>query len=52
MLTVRDLTIDVPRRRVMLAGSEVKLSQGVRALALLAQHPGRILTHQQLLREV
>ena len=27
VLTVRDLTMDVPRRRVTLAGSEVKLSR-------------------------
>ena len=53
VLTVRDLTIDVPRRRVLLAGREVKLSRKEFALLrLLAQHPGRILTHQQLLREV
>ena len=53
VLTAGDLTIDVPRRRVELAGREIKLSRKEFALLrLLAQHPGRILTHQQLLREV
>jgi two-component system KDP operon response regulator KdpE len=53
VLTVGDLTIDVPRRRVHVAGSEVKLSRKEFALLrMLAQSPGRILTHQQLLREV
>jgi two-component system KDP operon response regulator KdpE len=53
VLTVGDLRIDIPRRRVQLAGNEVRLSRKEFALLrMLAQHPGRILTHQQLLREV
>jgi two-component system, OmpR family, KDP operon response regulator KdpE len=52
-IMVGDLTIDIPRRRVQVAGTEVRLSRKEFALLrLLAQHPGRIVTHQQLLREV
>jgi two-component system KDP operon response regulator KdpE len=48
-----ELTIDLPRRRVHVAGSEIKLSRKEFAiLRLLAQHAGRIVTHQHLLREV
>jgi two-component system, OmpR family, KDP operon response regulator KdpE len=47
------LTIDLPRRRVRVAGVEIKLSRKEFAiLRLLAQHAGRIVTHQHLLREV
>jgi two-component system KDP operon response regulator KdpE len=53
VLTVGELTIDVPRRRVQVGADEVKLSRKEFALlCMLAQHAGRILTHQQLLREV
>ena len=53
VVTVGDLTIDIPRRRVQVAGAEVKLSRKEFAiLRLLAQHAGRIVTHPQLLREV
>jgi two-component system, OmpR family, KDP operon response regulator KdpE len=53
VLTVGELTIDVPRRRVQVGADEVKLSRKEFALLrMLAQHAGRILTHQQLLREV
>ncbi len=47
------LTVDLGRRRVTIEGAEVKLSRkeyGI--LRLLANSPGRVLTHQQLLREV
>ena len=47
------LTVDLGKRRVTLDGHEVKLSRkeyGI--LRLLAFSPGRVLTHQQLLREV
>jgi two-component system, OmpR family, KDP operon response regulator KdpE len=48
-----ELTIDLPRRRVHVAGSDIKLSRKEFAiLQLLAQHAGRIVTHQHLLREV
>jgi two-component system, OmpR family, KDP operon response regulator KdpE len=53
MVKVGDLTIDIPRRRVQVAGLEIKLSRKEFAiLRLLALHTGRIVTHQHLLREV
>ncbi len=48
-----DLSIDIARRRVRLADQEIKLSRKEFALLrLLAQHAGRIVTHQHLLREI
>jgi two-component system KDP operon response regulator KdpE len=47
------LSVDLGKRRVTLDGGEVRLSRkeyGI--LRLLAANPGRVLTHQQLLREV
>ncbi len=53
VVTVGDLAVDIARRRVRVAGTEVKLSRKEFALlCLLARHAGRIVTHQQLLREV
>jgi two-component system KDP operon response regulator KdpE len=53
VVEVGDLTIDIPRRRVRVAGAEIRLSRKEFAiLRLLAQYAGRIVTHQQLLREV
>jgi two-component system, OmpR family, KDP operon response regulator KdpE len=53
VVKVGDLTIDISRRRVQVAGVEVRLSRKEFAiLRLLAQHAGRIVTHPQLLREV
>jgi two-component system KDP operon response regulator KdpE len=53
VVTVGDLTINIPRRRVQVAGVEIRLSRKEFAiLLLLAQHAGRIVTHQHLLREV
>jgi two-component system, OmpR family, KDP operon response regulator KdpE len=53
VVEVGDLAIDIPRRRVRVAGAEVRLSRKEFAiLRLLAQHAGRIVTHQHLLREV
>jgi two-component system KDP operon response regulator KdpE len=53
VVTVGDLTIDIPRRRVQLAGADLRLSRKEFAiLRLLAQHAGRIVTHQHLLREI
>ena len=53
LIEVGDLVIDIPRRRVQLASVEIKLSRKEFAiLRLLAQHAGRIVTHQHLLREV
>jgi two-component system, OmpR family, KDP operon response regulator KdpE len=48
-----DLSIDIARRRVRLTDQEIKLSRKEFALLrLLAQHAGRIVTHQHLLREI
>jgi two-component system KDP operon response regulator KdpE len=47
------LVVDLGRRRVTVDGGEVRLSRkeyGI--LRMLATHPGRVLTHQQLLREI
>jgi two-component system, OmpR family, KDP operon response regulator KdpE len=53
VVEIGDLAIDIPRRRVQVAGVEVRLSRKEFAiLRLLAQHAGRIVTHQHLLREV
>ena len=53
VVTVGDLSIDIPRRRVQVAGTEIKLSRKEFAiLRLLAQHAGRIVTHRHLLRDV
>ena len=48
-----ELRIDFVRRAVTVAGEPVKLTPiEYRLLAFLARHAGRVLTHQQLLREV
>ena len=48
-----DLVIDHTRRRVERAGTEVHLTPKEWAvLALLARHPGRVITHVHLLRTV
>ena len=48
-----DLEIDLGRRRVTKAGEEVRLTVlEYKLLATLARHPGRVLTHRQLLKEV
>jgi two-component system KDP operon response regulator KdpE len=47
------LMVDLGRRRVTIAGADVRLSRkeyGI--LRMLATNPGRVLTHQQILREV
>ncbi len=47
------LTIDLERRRVTRSEVEIRLTPTeFRLLALLARHPGRVLTHRQILREV
>lgn len=53
ILTVGEIEIDLPRRRVTMRGSEVDLTPKEFAfLTALARHPGRVLTHGMLLREV
>jgi two-component system KDP operon response regulator KdpE len=48
-----DLVVDLSRRVVTVAGEEVRLTPiEYRLLALLARHAGRVLTHEQILREV
>ena len=47
------LAVDLVRRQVTLGGREVRLSpKEYDLLRLLVQHAGRVITHQQLLREV
>jgi two-component system KDP operon response regulator KdpE len=47
------VTIDLPARRVLRDGAEVKLTRKEYAvLAELARHPDRVVTHAQLLRSV
>ncbi|HEY9197805.1 MAG TPA: two-component system response regulator KdpE [Gammaproteobacteria bacterium] len=48
-----DVTVDLANRRVSKAGTEVHLTQiEFRLLAVLLSHPGKVLTHRHLLREV
>jgi two-component system KDP operon response regulator KdpE len=48
-----DLIVDLARRTVTIAGSDVKLTpKQYDLLRVLATHAGRVLTHQQLLRQV
>ena len=51
VLNIDDVSIDLPKRRVQRAGSDVSLTRKEYAvLAELARHPDRVLTHAQLLR--
>ncbi len=53
VLRVGDLVVDVPHHRVEVDGREVELTPKEFAfLALLARHPGRVLTHRAILQEV
>jgi two-component system, OmpR family, KDP operon response regulator KdpE len=48
-----DVRIDLANRRVTRAGADVHLTQlEFRLLATLVAHPGKVLTHRHLLREV
>jgi two-component system, OmpR family, KDP operon response regulator KdpE len=52
-LKVGSLEIDLARHRVMRAGAEIKLTRReFDLLACLARHPGKVLTHRQLLTAV
>jgi two-component system KDP operon response regulator KdpE len=52
-ISVGDLTVDLARHEVRLAGKPVKLTRKeFELLRMLSRHAGRILTHGQLLREV
>lgn len=53
VFTVADLTIDLAKRRVTLAGEHVGLTPlEFKLLAELAKHPGRVITHRALLEAV
>ena len=53
VVTVGVVTIDLALRRVASGGSEVRLTpKEYGLLSELAKHPGRVLTHQQLLRAI
>jgi len=48
-----DAVVDMANRQVSKVGQEVHLTQiEFRLLAMLLSHPGKVLTHRQLLREV
>jgi two-component system KDP operon response regulator KdpE len=48
-----ELAVDLVRRRVMLGGSDIKLSPTEFAiLRLFVTHAGKVLTHDQILREI
>lgn len=53
VVEIADLRIDRGRREVLLAGEPVKLTPiEFKLLMVLARSPGRVVTHDQLLREV
>ena len=53
VLKVGEIEIDIPRHRVTVRGTELDLTPKEFAfLTTLARHPGRVLTHGMLLREV
>jgi len=50
---VKDLEVDLARRRVFMADQEINLSRKeYELLRLLVTHPDQVLTHQQILQEV
>lgn len=53
VFSIGDLKVDVEKRQVSLRGEPVKLSpKEYELLKLLAQHAGKVLTHQFILRQV
>ena len=53
ILEVGDVVVDVPHHQVSVAGQPVDLTpKEFGFLALLARHPGRVLTHRAILQEV
>jgi two-component system KDP operon response regulator KdpE len=53
VLQIDDLEIDLPRHRVIRAGTEIKLTpKEFELLALLVRHAGKVITHRQLLAQV
>ncbi|MCE7941880.1 MAG: hypothetical protein DYG95_09805 [Chlorobi bacterium CHB1] len=52
MIVLGELRIDLARRQVFLAETEIHLTPiEFKLLATLAKHAGKVLTHQQLLKE-
>lgn len=52
-LTVGGLTIDLPTRQVTMGGAPIKLTpKEFDLLTLLATHPGRVMTHRQILDKI
>jgi len=53
VVEIGGLSIDLARRRILRDGAEVRLTPiEYKLLAVLARHPGRVLTHETLLRQV
>ena len=53
VITAGDISIDLGKRLITLGGTPVKLSRKeYDLLKILASHPGKVITHQQLLQEV
>ena len=53
VVTAGDIGIDLAKRLVTFAGQPIKLSRKeYDLLRILASHPGKVITHQQLLQEV
>lgn len=53
VFTVGELSIDVARRQVLLGGAEIRLSPKEYALLqYLARHAGKVVTHEQMLKEI
>ncbi len=53
VVAVGDITIDLGKRLITRGGTPVKLSRKeYDLLKILASHPGKVITHQQLLQEV
>jgi two-component system, OmpR family, KDP operon response regulator KdpE len=53
VFSVGDLRVDLVKRQVLVAGTEVHLTPTeYKLLTLLVHHAGRVLTHRQLLKEV
>ncbi len=53
LLVVGDVRIDVPRRTVSVGGRNIDLTpKEFGFLAVLARHPGRVLTHRMILEQV
>jgi two-component system, OmpR family, KDP operon response regulator KdpE len=53
VITAGDISIDLNKRLITLGGTPVKLSRKeYDLLKILASHPGKVITHQQLLQEV